>query len=628
MKYRSRMKYYSYLALMMACISIQGQTGPGGVDNSANNVLWLKADAGTNTTTNGAAVSSWADQSGNGNSVSQSTANQQPLYQTNVINGFPTILFDNTTNTNDYFSGADSPTLDNTSGVSIFTVTRTLNLDNSTARSIISKRNNVDVDESYMFFYYTSNKVYADVQTTNDRFNTSTAFSNNNNYIIDLIYDGTLATANRSKIYIGESLDVTKPETHSSIPDNPSPLVIGSTNIGDGRPFGGHMAEIIVFRKALNAAERIIVNNHLSSKYNIALSANDYYAGDNSGSGDYDYDVCGIGTDASGSNTAFSTGRCAGLGIAQVSGFGNGDYLLAGHKVTTNYLDSTDVTGITGSHPARWGRVWYWDFTDAGTAMTLNVRFNLYDGGWTSTQNAGLASNYKLVYRAGQTGAWTTIATASITGGATIFFNGVTPSADGYYTIATLNTKVSTLPVELLNFSATENGDKVDLKWETATETNNAYFTIEKSKDGKTFTQLVDVPGAGNSVSYREYFDTDYEPYEGLSYYRLKQTDINGDYHYFPMVSINRMAKQQISTFPNPAAAGENVNMEMKGLANHEVLVVLRDMNGKEFFSKVYLVAENDQLTAIDAFHTLPAGTYLLIASSGKLLHTQKVIVK
>ena len=68
--------------------------GPGGVNS--NLFLWLKANAGTSTTTNGQPVSSWADQSGNGNNATQGNAAVQPIYQTNVINGQPTLSFNGT----------------------------------------------------------------------------------------------------------------------------------------------------------------------------------------------------------------------------------------------------------------------------------------------------------------------------------------------------------------------------------------------------------------------------------------------------------------------------------------------------------------------------------------------------
>ncbi|MFH0866448.1 MAG: T9SS type A sorting domain-containing protein [Bacteroidota bacterium] len=88
------------------------------------------------------------------------------------------------------------------------------------------------------------------------------------------------------------------------------------------------------------------------------------------------------------------------------------------------------------------------------------------------------------------------------------------------------------LPVELLSFTAIADNDHVDLKWSTVSETNNDYFTIERSKTSTDFEKLFDIDGAGNSNSLLTYNTIDEEPLPGLSYYRLKQTDFDGAFSY------------------------------------------------------------------------------------------------
>ena len=79
----------------MASAGLSGQTGPGGVGNSTNNLLWLKADIGTSTTINGNPVSLWLDQSGNAMNATQDTVFRQPEFVSNAINGRPSILLNN-----------------------------------------------------------------------------------------------------------------------------------------------------------------------------------------------------------------------------------------------------------------------------------------------------------------------------------------------------------------------------------------------------------------------------------------------------------------------------------------------------------------------------------------------------
>ena len=117
------------LFLIIFYASLLSQTGPAGVGTSNTNVLWLKANAGTTSTVNATAISTWSDQSGNGVHVSQSTAAQQPSFATNVLNGFPGIQFDNNSGNTvaDRLHAADNPILDNTPGYSFFNVVKMVN---------------------------------------------------------------------------------------------------------------------------------------------------------------------------------------------------------------------------------------------------------------------------------------------------------------------------------------------------------------------------------------------------------------------------------------------------------------------------------------------------------------------
>jgi hypothetical protein len=398
------------------------QTGPAGVGSSTNNVLWLKAGAGTSSTTNNTPISAWNDQSGNGINVTQTVSAQQPSFATNVINGMPAIQFDNVNGAgvNDKMLGPDSPSLDNTSGYSFFNVVRPQNVDNN-ARVIVSKRTTVGVDQSFMLFFFTGSRYYVDLQTTNNRFNTTTTYTANNNYILNTVYNGTLAAASRAKSYTGETLEITASETNTLIPDNNSPILIGTTDLSDPRPFGGYIAEVIIYTVTVNDAQRIIVNNYLSSKYDIALSANDKYAGDTPGNGDYDRNVAGIGAEASGSNPTFSATATLGMGIVSKSGLGNGDYLLAGHAAASNSVITSDITGLSGTNPARWSRIWYIDVTNAGAVLQADVEFDMVAGGMSGTTPA-THTNYKLLYRAGTSGAWTEVATANSISGTKNYF--------------------------------------------------------------------------------------------------------------------------------------------------------------------------------------------------------------
>ncbi len=617
----------TFLCVTSVAFCCFSQTGPAGVGTSANNVFWLKADVGPSSTVNATPISYWNDQSGNGINVSQTVTAQQPSFATNVINGFPAIQFDNVNGAglNDKMLGPDSPILDNTSGYTFFTVSRPQNFGD--AHVIVSKRTTVSVDQSFMLFYYTSNKFHVDIQTTNDRYASNTVYSVNNNYLIDVVYDGTLPAASRSKTYNEQSLDITSSETSTLVPDNASPIIIGTTDASDPRPYGGYMSEVIIYRQALTDAPKIIVDNYLSAKYNIALSANDKYAGDNPANGNYDREVAGIGKENTGSNPSFSASISGGLTISSNSGLNNSDYALAGHASLANYQTTVDVGGMTGLANARWLRIWYIDVTNTGQNINADIEFDMSDGG-VGNPALSIASNYVLLYRPGQSGNWTETATGSSIVGDRVIFSGYTLVDDGYYTIGTKNYLVSPLPITLLNFDAIKNDNKVDISWSTASEQNNDHFTVQRSKDAITFEDVTTIKGATNSSSIINYNETDYNPYNGLSYYRLKQTDLNGSVKYFNMVPVNYGFEQSkgINIFPNPSSG--NININLSGLENQEAVIVVRDITGKEYFSKVLLSVTDNQVYAADLEGRLIPGTYIVIASSNNKVYSQKIIIK
>ena len=92
----------------------------------------------------------------------------------------------------------------------------------------------------------------------------------------------------------------------------------------------------------------------------------------------------------------------------------------------------------------------------------------------------------------------------------------------------------------------------VELIWITETEINNDYFTIERSTDLKRWEVVKKINGAGNSNTPLHYITVDENPYKGISYYRLKQTDFNGVFTYSKVVIIDNKELDDILVYPNP----------------------------------------------------------------------------
>ncbi len=607
------------------------QTGPAGVGSSVNNVLWLKADAGTSSSIDSAAINLWSDQSGNNINVSQSTAIQRPRYRSSIMNGFPSIEFDNvnTAGQNDYLIAPDNALLDNTNGYSFFTVTRMKNLDGSLARCIVSKRNTIDIDEAFMLFYWTSNYCYLDIDGLGNRFNTgSVTYSNNNNYIIDAFYDGTLPAASRSKIYEGETLRKTGSESSSFVPDKPSPLLIGATHSADNRAFAGFISEVIIFRTNLNNASRIIINNYLSAKYNISLAANDYYAGDNGINGNYDFDVAGLGQDSSGNTTSFESSICAGLKIANNSGLNNNDYIFAGHACKVNSLNTYDIGGLTGPDRARLDRIWYIDITNTGATLNNTIEFDLGDAGM-GIVTAGTPGDYSLLYRTGQSGNWTVLSTATSVSGDRVIFNSINLTSDGYYTLGSGNLSTGPLPVSLISFDAIPKENQVDLNWKTASEINCDYFTIEKSKNGTDFTFLLNKNGAGTSSVVNSYDDVDLNPYPGDSYYRLKQTDFNGTETHFKLAKVHfkGSSNSNVNLVNNFTETDGLFYLEVESASEATLNIQLVDLYGRICKSQEIQIASGKS-TAEFKIENISTGTYVINMVFDDIKDSKLVFVK
>jgi len=139
------------------------------------------------------------------------------------------------------------------------------------------------------------------------------------------------------------------------------------------------------------------------------------------------------------------------------------------------------------------------------------------------------------------------------------------------------------LPIELLSFNAAicENSKEVCLDWVTGTELNNNYFTVERSSDAVNFTDVLSVKGAGNSNQTHYYAAVDHKPLNGMSYYRLKQTDFNGNVTRSSIVAIT--SDFEVKT-QNPAFCSE-VPIVIKGKQGEVFHIKFYDSIGRLCFS-------------------------------------------
>lgn len=120
------------------------------------------------------------------------------------------------------------------------------------------------------------------------------------------------------------------------------------------------------------------------------------------------------------------------------------------------------------------------------------------------------------------------------------------------------------LPVGLTEFSSQCDQRKVYLNWTTETETNNDYFSIEKSTDGQHFAPIAFIAGQGSKSTATEYTYTDHNAFTGISYYRLSQTDYDGTHSVLKTISSNCESDLTITFHSNPTKGGVFVSLNGK----------------------------------------------------------------
>jgi hypothetical protein len=597
--------------------------------------MWLRADALS--LNNGDLVSAWADSGPNANNAAQATSANRPTYvASSSLNAMPALQFSGGTDnsTSDFMTVADDDLLDNSAGLTFYAAVRTGTLGTPDVQAIYGKRisSSTTSEWAYTWFLWTSNYFNLDLNTQNDRFSTSpTAYSSSTNYLFSLIYDGTLASGSRAKLYTNGGLTKTSTETSTSIINSNQNLYIGTMNASYGKYFGGHMAELMIMNSALTEAQRIIVDNYLSAKYGLTLSSNDLYTMDNSGNGNFDFDVAGIGqaSDASNNTDARGTGI---VRVSSASGLANNEWLFWGHNNAP--LTSYHVTDLPTGIEARLERVWR--VSETGDVGTVTMSFDL-----SGVAGAKTTSDLRLLLDTDNDGVFSdetvggggVISGASDLGGSVYQWTGISLSDGLRFTIGSVDSAQTPLPVELLKFEAIAQPEEnsVYLIWVTASERNNHFFTVEKSKNLETFEEVAQVEGAGNSQTQQTYETTDYAPFPGVSYYRLSQTDFDNQSHVFPLKTVHFESTEevQLSLYPNPLSKGDQLFIRLPGNAEQEVDLMVNDMIGREQITDMASYNEgNSRVLVIEFKERLKSGIYFVNVDFGGETKTYKVQVR
>ncbi len=339
----------------------------------------------------------------------------------------------------------------------------------------------------------------------------------------------------------------------------------------------------------------------------------------------------GVGSDQAYSVVQTSDGGYALVGTTNSFGAGGRDVWLVRTDALGNLLWSRTFGGALDDNP--------------NTSTTFGSQYNSLvqtsDGGFLiGAQTRSFGSGNEDIYliktdASGSSGCNETSPVPIVTNPATVVGNPAytTGNFSTSGATGTINNNAPTvidlcivpLPVTLLSFNVNCQDEEINLNWVTTTEINNDFFTIEKSTDAINWEIITQVNGAGNSNQIISYSYNDNNASNELVYYRLKQTDFDGDFEYFDINAVNCQNNSTVSIYPNPAA--NNFTTELTGKEGDVFLITLYNAIGKQVIQQKVELLTNSTKEKITT-NALPNGMYSIkVEQNNNNIITKKIVI-
>jgi hypothetical protein len=188
----------------------------------------------------------------------------------------------------------------------------------------------------------------------------------------------------------------------------------------------------------------------------------------------------------------------------------------------------------------------------------------------------------------------------------------------------------SVLPVELIYFKGEMEENNVRLTWATASEINNDYFQLSRSRDGYDFEVIGTVSGNDNSSGIIDYEFIDPSPYFGVTFYQLKQVDYDGIFEIFKLIAVNNtsiMEGIEVLVFPNPSSS-EKIHFELlSGDENSAIHIQIFDTSGKSYFKTTISPNIYSKQYEIIPDSGMKSGMFFLTVIQGNNKKTSKLLI-
>ena len=171
--------------------------------------------------------------------------------------------------------------------------------------------------------------------------------------------------------------------------------------------------------------------------------------------------------------------------------------------------------------------------------------------------------------------------------------------------------------ISVTSFNAIARGKQVLLSWDQSTGTS-ANYSLEKSRNGSDFTDFGNVQGAAVNVQYME---TDFAPFDGLSYYRLRVTESDGSVSFSNIVPV-KYTENMVPV--SPVDVDDNARVS----SDNSMLVIVLNSAGDEFYSKVKIASDGNPVECNNPDPALNTGTYTIVGCSDQQFYARQMLVK
>ena len=535
------------LALVSTFPAAQAQYYPGGLGNGSLQLWLTAADATTLKNSSGAQaanndfIAKWMDKSGNNNHATQATSGAQPVNQTNSLNGYAGVIFQN-----------DNEGLSGPSGA---------------YQTIVAVRSMPGAGHYQYLFSSPANQDfsirgggagtnYADGPNGNDwSFGTGSAST------LTQWINGTQGLAGSSANHILVSSAA-----------NPTNSTYSLSNIATGQAWSGRgmngndpVYEILAYSSTLNTTQRQIIENYEAATWGLqsVLPSSGYTIFTPPSPTTFNKNLVGIGYTSNADNvTSNAATSTDGLGFSSSTsntGFlHTAGFLMAAHNGQAATVNTNaSIRGITSSSAiSLWNRSWYIQQSGgkASGQVTLNFNFTQYNGG---TPNIG--SNYAVIYNATDgtfaTGTNKIVAASStsVSGGTVSVTVIASNLPTGYYALS-YSTNPITLPLELTAFTVTGQQNSALLDWTVQEAAGLDHFNVQHSTDGATFATIGTVAAETGDAGSANYTFTDENPATALNYYRIEIVNQDGSTAYSGIrtLELATTTTATVNIYPNP----------------------------------------------------------------------------